>query len=201
RHGRKGTLWEGRYRSTLIEDGEESLLQVAAYIDLNAVRAGIVEDPKDYRWGGYAEAVAGILVAQNRLVRLLREQAGAPADDPSPSPTPSSKTWTWNQAHAAYRNHLGDSGAEVRDETGALIRHGLTKEAITRIQQAGGTLTRGQRLRCQLRFFAEGVFIGSQSFIETCLSQYAPSFGQIRPPKPKLLPSESFCTLRLRSPS
>ncbi|MEO0448004.1 MAG: transposase, partial [Verrucomicrobiota bacterium] len=47
RHGRKGTLWEGRYRSTLIEDGEESLLQVAAYIDLNAVRAGIVEDPKD----------------------------------------------------------------------------------------------------------------------------------------------------------
>ncbi|MEO0447728.1 MAG: hypothetical protein AAF191_16785, partial [Verrucomicrobiota bacterium] len=174
-----------------------SLLQVAAYIDLNAVRAGIVEDPKDYHWGGYAEAVAGILVAQHRLVRLLREQAGAPADDPSLSPTPSSKTWTWNQAQAAYRNHLGDSGAEVLDETGALIRHGLTKEAITRIRQAGGTLTRGQRLRCQLRFVAEGVFIGSQSFIETCLSQYAPSFGQIRPPKPKPLPAESFCTLRV----
>jgi hypothetical protein len=39
---------------------------VAAYIDLNPVRAGIVKDPADYRWSGYAEAVAGLKPARGR---------------------------------------------------------------------------------------------------------------------------------------
>jgi putative transposase len=64
--GRKGTLWEDRFRSVLVEgtggysaDGLSGLLAVAAYIDLNPVRAGIVDDPKNYRWGSYGAAVAG----------------------------------------------------------------------------------------------------------------------------------------------
>jgi len=55
RHGRRGTLWQERYRSVLVEDGE-ALRTMAAYIDLNPVRAGLVDDPKDYRWCGHAEA-------------------------------------------------------------------------------------------------------------------------------------------------
>jgi len=58
RHGRRGTLWQERYRSVLVEDGE-ALRTMAAYIDLNPVRAGLVEDPKDYRWCGYTEALGG----------------------------------------------------------------------------------------------------------------------------------------------
>ena len=57
-HDCSGTLWEERFKSVLVEDGHAAKV-MAAYIDLNAVRAGIVEDPKDYRWCGYAEAVAG----------------------------------------------------------------------------------------------------------------------------------------------
>ena len=57
-HDREGTLWEGRFRSTLVEGNSPALATVAAYIDLNPVRAGLVDDPKDYRWCGYAEAVA-----------------------------------------------------------------------------------------------------------------------------------------------
>jgi putative transposase len=52
RHGRTGTLWEGRYRSTLIQP-ERHLLACMAYMDLNPVRAGIVSDPGDYRWSSY----------------------------------------------------------------------------------------------------------------------------------------------------
>jgi putative transposase len=53
RHGRSGTLWEGRYRSTLIES-ERYLLACMAYIDLNPVRAGMVAAPGDYPWSSHA---------------------------------------------------------------------------------------------------------------------------------------------------
>ena len=43
----------------LVEDSAAALRTVGAYIDLNAVRAGVVEDPKDYRWSGYGEAAGG----------------------------------------------------------------------------------------------------------------------------------------------
>jgi hypothetical protein len=52
-----GTLWEGRFKSVLVEGTGQTLSTMAAYIDLNPVRAGIVKDPADYRWSGYAEAV------------------------------------------------------------------------------------------------------------------------------------------------
>ena len=53
RHGRSGTLWEGRYRSTLIET-ERYLLACMVYIDLNPVRAGIVTEPGAWRWSSHA---------------------------------------------------------------------------------------------------------------------------------------------------
>lgn len=51
-HGRSGTLWEGRYKSTLIET-ERYLLACMAYIDLNPVRAGLVSQAKDYPWSSH----------------------------------------------------------------------------------------------------------------------------------------------------
>ena len=53
---RSGTLWEGRYRSTLIET-ERYLLACMAYIDLNPVRAGIVKEAKDYPWSSHGHYV------------------------------------------------------------------------------------------------------------------------------------------------
>ncbi|HOB67648.1 transposase [Ottowia sp.] len=56
RHARSGTLWEGRYRSALIE-AERYLLACMAYIDLNPVRAGMVAAPADYPWSSHAHLV------------------------------------------------------------------------------------------------------------------------------------------------
>ncbi|MBC2603069.1 transposase [Puniceicoccus vermicola] len=58
-HRRYGPLWSDRFKSVLLEGDEFSLKTVAAYIDLNPVRAGIVADPKDYSFSGYGRAVAG----------------------------------------------------------------------------------------------------------------------------------------------
>ncbi len=52
RHGRSGTLWEGRYRSSLIET-DRYLLACMAYIDLNPVRAGMVGGPADFPWSSH----------------------------------------------------------------------------------------------------------------------------------------------------
>ncbi|MDO9199093.1 transposase, partial [Rhodoferax sp.] len=49
---RSGTLWEGRYKSTLIQ-ADRYLLACMAYIDLNPVRAGLVAQARDYRWSSH----------------------------------------------------------------------------------------------------------------------------------------------------
>lgn len=56
RHGRTGTLWEGRYRSSLIET-EKYLLVCMAYIDLNPVRAGMVSEPAEFPWSSHRHLI------------------------------------------------------------------------------------------------------------------------------------------------
>ena len=51
-YGRTGTLWEGRYKSTLV-DGDNYFLTVSRYIELNPVRAGMVAHPAEYPWSSY----------------------------------------------------------------------------------------------------------------------------------------------------
>lgn len=49
---RTGTLWEGRYKASLI-DSQQYLLSCMRYIELNPVRAGMVSLPSEYRWSSY----------------------------------------------------------------------------------------------------------------------------------------------------
>ncbi len=64
-YGRSGTLWEGRYRATLI-DTERYLLTCMRYIELNPVRAGMVRRPADYPYSSYAAHAQG---AASELLR------------------------------------------------------------------------------------------------------------------------------------
>ena len=83
RHGRSGTLWEGRYKACLV-DSEQYLLRCARYIDLNPVRARITVNPIDYHWSSCAalcghrhDGLLSIHPAQRALGRTPRERAGA----------------------------------------------------------------------------------------------------------------------------
>jgi putative transposase len=58
RKHRSGAFWEERYRATMVESGEH-LMNCLRYIDLNMVRAGVVEHPREWRWCGYQELVGG----------------------------------------------------------------------------------------------------------------------------------------------
>jgi len=70
--GRRGTLWEERFRATAVGD-LSSILAIAAYIDLNAVLAGLCKEANDYRWSGYAEAVASDRAARSKLARINQD--------------------------------------------------------------------------------------------------------------------------------
>ena len=83
-HARTGRLWEDRFKSVIVEDGVTAKT-IAAYIDLNPVRAGMVKDPSDYRWSSYGEAIGGGArgngkTARAGLVRALRAHQGVAAD-------------------------------------------------------------------------------------------------------------------------
>jgi putative transposase len=53
RYGRTGTLWEGRYRSCVVESGDY-VLACYRYIEMNPVRAGMVAHPRAYPWSSYS---------------------------------------------------------------------------------------------------------------------------------------------------
>jgi putative transposase len=73
RKNRKGAFWEDRYHSTAIETGEH-LLRCLVYVDLNMVRAGVVQHPSEWSYGGYKEIQAprrkNVIIAYDRLSRL-----------------------------------------------------------------------------------------------------------------------------------
>ncbi len=85
KHRRTGALWEGRYRSTLVQT-DRYLLACMAYIELNPVRAGMVATPADFAWSSHRANVGlghGRLVTPHPLYWALgdtpfaREQAYA----------------------------------------------------------------------------------------------------------------------------
>ena len=146
KHGRVGTLWESRFKSLLVEGSWNCLLKVAAYIDLNAVRAGLVDDPKDYRWCGYGEAVAGDRLARRNLARVLVEVK---------------PNATWRDIGPRYRKILFGIGEEHPG------RAGISREAVAKVWESGGKLTLTQLLRCRIRYLTDGLAIGSAAFIES----------------------------------
>lgn len=104
-HNRFGTLWAERFKSILVEPGE-TLRKVASYIDLNCVRAGLAQDPKDYRFCGYAEAVAGNPEAQHGLISILGG--------------------SWDQTQEGYRQILFGSGVDCipKEDLERVLREG-----------------------------------------------------------------------------
>ncbi|HEY1052161.1 MAG TPA: transposase [Prosthecobacter sp.] len=152
RHGRRGTLWMDRFKSVLVEGKGETLRTMAAYIDLNPVRAGLVKDPKDYRWCGYAEALGGSRRAQRGLCKAL----GKPVDG-----------WKTAGAAEAYRWLLHVDGREVRDgQNKKVVRRGVSVEDARAVLAERGKLSVADLVKLRVRYFTDGVILGSKTFVE-----------------------------------
>ena len=166
KHGRRGTLWEERFGSVLIEDSEDALRTMAAYIDLNPVRAGIVDDPKDYRWCGYAEAMGGDRRARRSIQQLLADQFGVELG--------------WRDAAGLYRCWLFEGGQRSEDRDGRTVRKGVSRERVEQVWAEGGRLSRKELLHCRVRYFTAGAVIGSRAFVDAFFESHRDRFGQRR---------------------
>ncbi len=169
--GRKGTLWEERYRSVLVQSGE-AFAAMACYIDLNPIRAGIVEHAEDYRWSGYAEAIAGRKTARRALAEITAARLASHGDRTERSQT---------EHLAEYRVWLHGAGEEKRQtEKGRIIRRGFQREKVAAVLARGGKLDWWQLLRCRVRYFNDGAVLGTKEFVNRIFEQERHRFGPNR---------------------
>lgn len=165
--GRKGTLWEERFKSVLVEGAGPALSAMAAYIDMNPVRAGLVTDPKDYRWCGYAAAVAGVKEARTGLRIVADAVSGQPV--------------AAKQVLREYRMWLYGTGEEQGvDEAGRPLRRGFGAEEVRAVLASKGRLDRWQMLRCRVRYFSDGVALGTRNFVNAVFAARREHFGANR---------------------
>ena len=167
-HNRSGTLWEERFRSVIVESGIAART-MAAYIDLNPVRAGMVSDPAEYRWSSYGEAVGGGpkgngKKAREGLVRACMSHQGTGFEAEK-----------WREISRVYRRVMGlalgrKSGNATTENT---VKKGVVRPQLNTAEalesKENGTmlpdLGMASMLRCRVRYFSDGAVIGSKAFV------------------------------------
>jgi putative transposase len=129
RKARNGAFWEDRYHATAVEK-EQHLIQCMTYIDLNMVRAGVVDHPSEWPWTGYNELLRPKsryrLIDYQRLMHLLNFES---SDDFSKTykkwveatikEKPSDRDSRWTQSIATGSQDFVES---VKQELGVLAR-------------------------------------------------------------------------------
>jgi hypothetical protein len=184
RHSRTGRLWEDRFKSVIVEDGVAART-MAAYIDLNPVRAGLVKEPAEYRWSGYGEAIGGGAKGHGRtaragLVRAWGAHQGMAAD---------AGLWA-GEVSRAYRRILMGNAVEKSTERVSrdgkvvkkVLRKGTSKESGNPERNTKTTkeIPFATALRCRVRYFTDGAVIGSRAFVNEAFAKSRERFGPKR---------------------
>jgi REP element-mobilizing transposase RayT len=182
KHSRSGHLWEDRFKSVIVESGVAART-MAAYIDLNPVRAGMVKDPADYRWSSYGEAVGGGKKgngkkAREGLVRAYFCDQGVGFD-----------AGKWQEVSRLYRRLMGlalgkkPGRSEVSQSAKGLGQ--TTKNTAELLESEDNEtvledLGMAKMLRCRIRYFTEGAVIGSKEFVNEAFASARDRFGPKR---------------------
>ena len=181
-HGRTGVLWEGRYRSVIVTDEGRALRTMAAYIDLNPVRAGLCQDPGEYRWSGYAEAMAGKEESLEGVAAIVGETA---------APTGASRSGEQGRAGEGkaerrrrhlralvrYRVVLGQTGRTRLHADGTVRRHGLSEAVARQLRERGEGVVAVERLLRRVRQMSAGVIFGGREEVEKWFEGHRWWFG------------------------
>lgn len=174
RHGRRGTLWMDRFKSVLVEGNQggcgerethrvDAVKAMAAYIDLNPVRAGLVKEAREYAWCGYGEACAGTRKAQRGLCRVT----GRAVDG-----------WEAQGVEKAYAGLL--SGVDWETGKRRSRKEPKTKTANDASDGPEKELAMPELLRRRVRAFSESLVLGSKVFVEEVFQANRGHFGAKR---------------------
>ena len=201
-HERRGTLWMERFKSVLVEDGE-ALRTMAAYIDLNPLRAGIVSDPKDYRWCGYGEAMGGGTAARQGLCGVVGhadrgERAwDSPAAAHGMSAAEVYRCWLFEDGreHTDATNPVTSTATGGGGSSGGKKRAGFLSDTTAATKQRRGKLGRAALLRCRVRYFTDGLVLGTKSYVEGVFAQFRGKFGPKRTSGARALREDAAASL------
>jgi REP element-mobilizing transposase RayT len=183
RHNRRGYFWGDRFKSVIVENGE-TLINCLAYIDLNPLRAGLVERPEEYRWNslGYHMQTSnkddflsldfgliefGLIDAKERLKRYRRYvyETGA-LNRPDKGQAPE------EYAPLSQVNSTGQ--AKVIDDAT------LKKERHKNYE-----IGRADRFRYRTRYFTDSGIIGTKEFVSVNYQRFKGVFMSKREKIPK----------------
>ena len=181
-HSRSGTLWEERFKSVIVESGLAART-MAAYIDLNPVRAGMVKDPADYRWSSYGEAVGGGRKGNGKKARegLVRayfcdQGVGFEAEK-------------WQDVSHVYRRLMGlalgrnPGRVDVAVAGNRAGRNTLNTAEMLEGKDNGTVLKDlgfAKMLHCRVRYFTDGSVIGSKVFVNEAFARARERFSSRR---------------------
>jgi len=159
-NGNRGTLWMDPFKSLVVEPSLHAMATLAAYIDLNAVRAELVDDPADYRFCSYAAAMGGKASAKDGY-RLI--YGGS----------------SFAEAIAAYRLCLFGKGAKPKGEQDK-DRGVIPAEKLDEMIRTGGKVEMSELLRRRVRYFSDGMAIGSNLFLKGIYEEHRECFPESR---------------------
>ncbi|MCP4147256.1 MAG: hypothetical protein GY757_05850 [bacterium] len=141
---RKGFFWGQRFKSVIVENGD-TLVNCLAYIDLNPVRANIVEKPEDYRWN-----TLGYLLQTNNKDRFLSLEFGLSNEE----------TLSFSEKLQNYRQFVYETGV-LPTEKGK----SLNEQLVETERQKSFQVTRMERFKYRTRYFTDSGVIGSKQFV------------------------------------
>ena len=167
RHNRRGYFWGDRFKSVIVDKGE-TLVNCLAYIDLNPLRAGIVNRPEDYRWNSL-----GYHLQTNNRDNFLSTDFGLKEFNVKSE----------KDRIRRYRRYVYEAGAVNRPEKGKTKVIGdriLEKERNRKFE-----LSRSDRFRYRTRYFTDSGIIGSKEFVSTNYQRFKDLFYAKHEKKPK----------------
>ncbi|MFU8849117.1 MAG: transposase, partial [Opitutales bacterium] len=132
------------------------------------VRAGLVEDPKDYRFCGYAEAIAGQVRAEKGLRRVWAARAGG---------DPRSKH-SLDSALQLHREFI--FGKRAADPG---LPEMSRQKALQVLEKENAILPKAAVLRCRVRYFTDGAILGSAEYVKSFAAAWQAENGRKHPPK------------------
>ena len=167
RHGRRGYFWGDRFKSVIVEKGE-TMINCLAYIDLNPVRAGIVERPEDYRW-----CSLGYHIQTNNKDRFLSTDFGL-----SEFNVKSEK-----ERVRCYREYVYETGAILSADKPYV--KAVDHKILVKERKQGFEISRTDRFLYRTRYFTDSGIIGSREFVFGTYQQFKHLFHSKHEKKPK----------------
>ena len=167
RHNRRGYFWGDRFKSVIVEKGE-TLINCLAYIDLNPLRAGLIDRPEDYRWNSL-----GYLVQTNNKDKFLSTDFGLKEFNIKSE----------KERIRRYRRYVYEAGALNRPEkskTKVIGDRILEKE-----RRRDFELSRNDRFKYRTRYFTDSGVIGSKEFVSKNYMRFKHHFNSKNEKKPK----------------